>query len=171
MSSIDFSILEPKSFILHQLMTYIYNIWDKSKTDDLGFMFYICMQQKSLLTILWILILVENSMFCSILDLLSNSYSIMRSKRPLKLLKDQKHNAHLCYDRSELCLKYLVLITIIIISVDNTFISTTLTTLIIIHIIAIFIFSHLSDVKLILYAGLPCKTISESFLNLLRISY
>ena len=110
-------------------------------------------------------------MFCSILDLLSNSYSIMRSKRPLKLLKDQKHDAHLCYDRSESCLEYLVLLTNIIICVDSIFISTTLTTLIITHITAIYIFSHLSDVKMNLYAGLLCKNISESFLNLLRISY
>ena len=57
-------------------MTYICNIWDKSKTDDLWFRFEIYVQQKSLLKILWILMINEKLMFCSILDLLSNSYSM-----------------------------------------------------------------------------------------------
>ena len=56
------------------------------------------MQQKSLLTILWILLNNENIMFCSKLDLFSNSNSIMRSYRPLKVPKDQKLDTHLCSD-------------------------------------------------------------------------
>ena len=49
--------------------------------------------------------------------------------------------------------------------------STTLTTLIIVHITSIFIFPYLFHVKLNVYAGLLCKNISESKLYVLRTSY
>ena len=91
--------------------------------------------------------------------------------RPLKVLKDQKHDTHLCSGRSESCLMYLVLKTYSILSVDNIFVSTALTTLIIVHIISIFIFPHLSHVKLNMYAGLLCKNILESILYVLRTNY
>ena len=90
---------------------------------------------------------------------------------PLKLLKDQKRDTHLCSNRSESCLKCMVLQTSLFFSVDNLFVSTTLTTLIIVHITSIFIFPYLFHVKLNVYAGLLCKNISESKLYVLRTSY
>ena len=89
----------------------------------------------------------------------------------LKMLKDQEHDTHLCSGRSESCLKCLVLQTYLLLSVDNLFKSTALTTLIIVHIISIFIFPHLSHVKLNMYAGLLCKNILESILYVLRTNY
>ena len=100
-----------------------------------------------------------------------NFYSIMRSQRPLKLSKDQKHDTHLCSDRSESSFLCLVHLTYCILSVDNLFVSTTLITLILVHITAIFIFPNLSHVKLNIYAGLLCINISESILCVLSISY
>ena len=44
-------------------------------------------------------------------------------------------------------------------------------TLIIVHITSIFIFPYVSYFKLNIYAGLQYKNISESILNVLRISY
>ena len=89
----------------------------------------------------------------------------------LKMLKDQEHDTHLYSGRSESCLKCLVLQTYLLLSVDNLFKSTALTTLIIVHIISIFIFPHLSHVKLNMYAGLLCKNILESILYVLRTNY
>ena len=96
--------------------------------------------------------------------------SIMRSQRPSRLSKDHKHDTHLCSSRSESSFLCLVLLTYFELFVDNTFVSTTLITLIIVHFTLMSIFSHLSHFKLNIYAGLLCKNISESFLNVLRIS-
>ena len=73
--------------------------------------------------------------------------------------------------RSESNLKYLVLLAMVIFSVDNLYVSTTLITLSKKHITSIFIFPYQSHVKLNIYAGLLCKNISESILYVLRISY
>ena len=100
-----------------------------------------------------------------------NCDSMIRSQRPSKLSKDQKHDAHLCSDKSESCFHCLVLLTYFILSVDIIFVLTRLITLIIIQITSMFIFQHLSHVKLNIYARLLCKNISEYFLNVLRISY
>ena len=89
----------------------------------------------------------------------------------LKMLKDQEHDTHLYSGRSESCLIYLVLQTCLFFSVDNVFVSTTLTTLIIVHITSIFIFPYLCHVKLNIYARLLCKNISELKLYVLRTSY
>ena len=85
--------------------------------------------------------------------------------------KDQKHDTHLCSDRSESSFKSLVLLTHLLPSGENIFVLTTLITLIIVHITSIFIFSYVSYFKLNIYAGLQYKNISESILNVLRISY
>ena len=61
--------------------------------------------------------------------------------------------------------------THVIISVDIIFVSTTLITLIIVHITSIFIFPHPSHVELNIHARLLCKNISESIMYVLSISY
>ena len=97
---------------------------------------------------------------------------MMRSQRPLKLSKDQKHDTHLCSDRSESSFKSLVLLTLLLPSGENIFVLTTLITLIIVHITSIFIFPYVSYFnKLNIYAALLYKNISESILYVLRISY
>ena len=73
--------------------------------------------------------------------------------------------------RSESNLKYLVLLAMVIFSVDNLYVSTTLITLSKKHITSIFIFPYQSHVKLNIYAGLLCKNISESILCVLLFSY
>ena len=116
------------------------------------------MQQKNLLTILCILMIIEDLMFCSILDLYFNSFSIMRSYRPWKVSKDQKLDAHLCSDRSESSLLVnLVLLTHVIISLDIIFVLTTLITLSKIHITQIFVSPYLSHGKLSIHALLIYK--------------
>ena len=62
-------------------------------------------------------------------------------------------------------------LTYFTISVDNILVLTTLITLIMVHITSMFISPHVSLVKLNIYARLICRNISESFLNVLRISY
>ena len=73
---------------------------------------------------------------------------MMRSQRPLKLSKDQKHDTHPCTDRSESSFKYLVLLTLCLFSVDNMIVPTTLIALTIVHITSIFI----------LPTSISCKT-------------
>ena len=85
--------------------------------------------------------------------------------------KDQKHDTHLCSDRSESSFKSLVLLTHLLPSGENIFVLTTLITLIIVHITSIFIFPYVSYFKLNIYAVLLYKNISESILYVLRISY
>ena len=94
---------------------------------------------------------------------------MMRSQRPLKLSKDQELDTHLYSNRSESSSNCLVLLTQFLLSVGNLFVSTTLITLIIVHITLIFTFSYLSYVNLNIYAGLHCKNISESIQYVLRI--
>ena len=85
--------------------------------------------------------------------------------------KDQKHDTHLCSDRSESSSKSMVLLTYLLPSGENIFVLTTLITLIIVHITSIFIFPYVSYFKLNIYAALLYKNISESILYVLRISY
>ena len=106
-----------------------------------------------------------------VLLLYLNNIFMMRSQRPYRMSKDQKHDTHLCSNRSESSFKCLVLETNLIFSVDNIIVSTTLIALIIVHITLIFISPYLSHVKLNSYTGLQCKNISELILFVSRISY
>ena len=94
----------------------------------------------------------------------------MRSQRPSKMSKDQKHDTHPCSNRSESSFQWLVPLTFVVLSVDTMFVLTTLITLIIVHFTSMFIFPLLSNFNLNIYARQLCKTISESILNVLRIS-
>ena len=98
-------------------------------------------------------------------------FFLIRSQRSFKLLKDQKLDTHLCSDRSESSFKHQVLQTPFLLSVNKLFVSTTLITLIKVHLASLFIFSYLCHVKMIIYAGLRCMNISELILYVLRISY
>ena len=106
-----------------------------------------------------------------VLLLYLNNIFMMRSQRPYRMSKDQKHDTHLCSNRSESSFKCLVLETNLIFSVDNIIVSTTLIAFIIVHITLIFISPYLSHVKLNSYTGLRCKNISELILFVSRISY
>ena len=116
----------------------------------------------------------KNMIFMKKKGLKSQSVCIsvsIRSQGSFKLLKDLKLDTHLCSDRSESSFKHQVLQTYRLLSVNNLFVSTTLITLIKVHIASIFIFSYICHVKLNIYAGLWCKNISEVIVYVLRISY
>ena len=74
LSSIDFFILDKKSFILHQLMTHICNICYQFKTDDKWFMIYVqnLYAERKLYIILQVSIWNETLVYSG-----SNKWSVM----------------------------------------------------------------------------------------------